>query len=248
GQVVAKENFVLKDTHGPASLEVITRYSGSFADEVRNEINSNAKSDLQQTYLNFYNSFYEGAKVSDSLKIEEDEKDGTVTTYEYYTIHKMWETEKGVNKAAFDALLISSLVKKPKEHDRTMPIALTYPAHYTEEIRISVPEDWHFEQTPSELKSPGFLFHSSVDASDRTVNLKYEYRALKDHITTEEAATWLSDYDKLKDDLGYELTEGSPVTPSPNSSSPNFGNNNALKALLCFALLAGITYMARRKR
>jgi len=54
---VAKENFTLKDTHGPASLEVITRYTGSFADEVRSEVNSNAKSDLQQTYLNFYNGF-----------------------------------------------------------------------------------------------------------------------------------------------------------------------------------------------
>jgi len=37
---------------------------------------------------------------------------------------KCGKTEKGVNKAAFDALLIGSLVKKPKEHDRTMPIAL----------------------------------------------------------------------------------------------------------------------------
>ncbi|HTI10789.1 MAG TPA: DUF3857 domain-containing protein [Puia sp.] len=248
GQVVAKENFTLKDTHGPASLEVVTRYTGSFADEIRNEINSNAKSDLQQTYLNFYNGFYEGAKVSDSLKIEEDEKDGAVTTYEYYTIYKMWEREKGMNKAAFDALLISSLVKKPKEHDRTMPIALTYPAHYVEQIQIRVPEDWHFEQAPSDLRSPGFIFHSSVDATDRTVNLRYEYRALKDHITADEASTYLSDYDKLKDDLGYELTEGSPVTSSSTSSSPAFGQNNALKALLCLALLAGITYMARRKR
>src|SRR6202040_1294716 len=168
GQVVAKENFTIKDTHGPASLEVITRYTGSFADEIRSEINSNAKSDLQQTYLDFYNGYYEGTKVSDSLKIEEDEQEGAVTTYEYYTVNKLWESEKGVNKAAFDALLISSLIKKPKEHDRTMPIALTYPAHYTEEIRIRVPEDWHFEQEPSEIRSSSFLFHSTINATDRT--------------------------------------------------------------------------------
>jgi len=77
---------------------------------------------------------------------------------------------KGVNKAAFDALLIGSLVKKPKEHDRTMPIALTYPAHYTEEIRISVPEDWHFELAPSELRSPGFFsIHPSMQRIGQSI-------------------------------------------------------------------------------
>lgn len=248
GQVIAKEKFLLKDTHGPAALEVTTRYTGSFADDLRSEINSNSRSELQHTWLNFYNGFYEGAKVSESFKIEEDEKDGAITTYEHYTVNKLWEEEKGVNKAAFDGLLISSLLKKPREHDRTMPIALAYPAHYTEEIQIQVPEDWHFEQAPADIRSPGFLFHSTINATDRTVNIKYEYQALKDNITASESAAFFADYDKLKDDLGYELTEGGPLTPSSTSSSPSFGNNNGLKALLCLALLAGITYMARRKR
>jgi hypothetical protein len=250
---VAKENFSIKDMHGPASLEVITRYTGSFADELRSEINSNTKSDLQQTYLDFYNNFYEGTKVSDSLKIETDEKEGAITTHEYYTIHKLWELEKGVNRAAFDGLLIGSLIKKPKEHDRTMPIALTYPAHYAEEIQIRVPEDWHFELEPSEIRSPAFIFNETINATDRMINIKYEYRALKDHVSANEAPTFLSDYEKLKDDLGYELTEGSPLSNSPTSSDPTaykineWGSNNLLKALFCLVLIGGITYMARRK-
>ncbi|HEX9513993.1 MAG TPA: DUF3857 domain-containing transglutaminase family protein [Puia sp.] len=252
GQVVAKEVFTIKDTHGPATLEVVTRFTGSFADDLRSEVNSNTKSDLQQTYLNFYNSYYEGTKVSDSLKIVEDEKEGAITTYEYYKIDKLWETEKGVNKAAFDGLLIGSLIKKPKEHDRTMPIALTYPAHYTEEIQIHVPEDWHFEEQPTEIRSPSFLFMSSTTATDRQVNIKYEYQALKDHIAVGEATAFFSDYDKLKGDLGYELTEGSSISPSSSSdkyshTGNKWGDNNLVKALLCLTLVAGITYMARKK-
>src|SRR5258708_30461249 len=149
GQVVAKEVFTIKDTHGPATLEVVTRFTGSFADDLRSEVNSNSKSDLQQTYLTFYNSYYEGTKVSDSLKIVEDEKEGAITTYEYYKIDKLWETEKGLNKAAFDGFLIATLIKKPKDHNRTMPIALTYPAHYTEEIQIHLPEYSHFKHQPT---------------------------------------------------------------------------------------------------
>ncbi|HWK07546.1 MAG TPA: DUF3857 domain-containing protein [Puia sp.] len=252
GQVVAKEVFTVKDTHGPATLEVVTRYTGSFADDLRSEVNSNTRSELQQTYLDFYNSYYEGTKASDSLKIVEDDKDGAITTYEYYKINKLWETEKGENRASFNALLISSLIKKPKEHDRTMPIALTYPAHYTEEMQIRVPEDWHFEEQPSEIRSPYFLFLSSTSATDRQVNIKYEYQALKDHIAPGEASDFFTDYDKLKGDLGYVLTEGSSISPSSSSdkyshTGNKWGENNLLKALLCLALVVGITYMARRK-
>ena len=252
GQVLAKEMFTIKDTHGPATLEVVTRYTGSFADDLRSEVNSNTRSDLQQTYLDFYNGYYEGTKVSDSLRIVEDDKDGAITTYEYYKINKLWTTEKGENKAAFDGLLISSLIKKPKEHERTMPIALTYPAHYIEEIQIRVPDDWHFEEQPAEIRSPSFLFMASTSATDRQVNIKYEYKALKDHVSVGDAADFLKDHDKLKGELGYELTEGSSISSSSSSdhnshTGNQWGNNNLLKGLLCLALVIGITYMARKR-
>jgi Transglutaminase-like superfamily len=74
GQVVAKELFTIKDIYGPAKLDVLTTYSGSFADDIRNQINSTNLAELQRGYLKFYNDFYKGTTPRDSLKIEDEEK------------------------------------------------------------------------------------------------------------------------------------------------------------------------------
>jgi len=247
GQVIAKENFTLSDTHGPAKLEVITTYTGSFADGIRDEMNSNSLSDLQQNYLNFYSNYYEGAKVADSLRIEDDDASGKITTYETYTIDKIWEQERGLKKASFEAVLINSILNKPRERNRTMPVALTYPARYTEQIRIQLPEDWNFDHTPTEVRSPSFQYASTINGSGRTVNLTYIYETLKDHVPAEETNAYFSNFNKMKDDLGYELSDNSPLT-SPGNNSPGIGlNSNLAKSLLCLSLLAGIVFYIRRR-
>jgi len=247
GQVIATENFTLSEVYGPAKLEVITTYTGSFADGMRDEMNNNSLSDLQQNYLNFYSNYYEGTKVADSLRIEDDEAGGKITTYESYTIDKIWEQERGQKKASFHALLINSILSKPRERDRKMPVALTYPARYTEQIRIQVPEDWNFDHTPTEVRTPSFLYTATTVGSDRTVKLTYVYQALKDHVPAEEANVYFSNFDKMKDDLGYVLSDNSQLTsPGDNSRSIGLGSNLA-KSLLCLSLLAGIVFYIRRR-
>lgn len=249
GQIMAKENFTLSDDHGPAKLEVITLYTGSYADQMRDDMNSSSRSDLQQNYLNFYNNFYKGTKVADSLRIEDNDSSGQIRTYEYYTVDKIWEQERGLQKADFEAMLISSIVHKPKEHDRTMPIALSYPIRYTEVIRIQLPEDYNLKSSPTEIRSPSFVYDETSDVSDRTVTLTYHFTTLKDHVPAAEASAYLASYEKLKDDLGYELTDNSPLSSplSNNSRSINL-NSNVAKGLLCLSLLAGIFYYVRRRR
>ncbi len=249
GQVVAKEKFTLSDDHGPVRLEITTTYTGSFADDIREEVNNNSLSDMQQGYLNFYNGYYGGTKVADSLRVEDDEASGRMVTHEYYTITRLWEQEKGQNKASFEALLITSILKKPKESDRTMPIAITYPARYTEDIEIETPGGWDFDDKGAQVLSPAFTFNSSIHATDKKVDIIYTYEALKDHVTADEAAGFITDYQKLQDGLGYELTQGASVSSTPAHSRGNGIdlNNNLAKSLLCLALIAGIAYFVRRR-
>ena len=250
GEVVAEEDFTISEVNKPVRLDVVSRYTGSFADDVRDQLNSNARSTLQKSYLDFYNVAYEDTKVADSMRVEDSAANGMIVVHEYYTINKLWSHDKGQDKAEFDASLIRSILKKPKEHDRTMPIELTYPSHYTEELRIHVPDDWEFEANPKQINAPGFIFNSVVDKTNRMVDIKYEYQTVKDHVNTDDAAAFFSDYEKLQDDLGYELTEGASVSDNPsegtNSWNPAKGGN-LVKALICLGLIAGITYAIRRR-
>jgi hypothetical protein len=171
-----------------------------------------------------------------------------ITIHESYTIDKLWEIKNGKGRASFYGSLISSILKKPQEQDRKMPVAQTYPAHYTEELEIQTPEDWNFEKTNADIRSSAFAYNSTISATDRTVNIKYEYTALKDHIAPQDAAAWISDYDKLKEDLGYELTKGeSTDTVTPVSSHTSEQSGNALKTIVCIILIIAIAYGVRRR-
>jgi len=222
GQVVAKELFTIKDIYGPAKLDVVTTYSGSFADDIRNQINSTNLAELQNSYLKFYNDFYRGTRPRDSLKIEDDDKRGIVVTHEYYTIDKLWSMENGDWKSEFDGLLIHSILRNPKEHDRKMPLAQTYPARYTEEVEVRLPESWNFHKSPLEIKSPAFSYSSFMKGSEMTLVMKFEYKALQDFVAPENAPKYFEELDRLKNNLGYQLSKKleneSIVKPRPNGS------------------------------
>jgi transglutaminase-like putative cysteine protease len=248
GQVIAQERFVLEDNYGPAKLEVTTRYTGSFADDIRSQLNSESRSDIQQRYQNFYNNYYSETKPSDSLVIEDDERTGMITTHEAYTINKLWDIKKGEGKAYFYGLLISSVLKKPQEQERQMPVAQTYPARYTEELEIRTPEDWNFDTSPSEIKSPAFSFTSFISTTDRILKIKFEYRSLRDYIPARDAAIFLADYDKLKDGLSYALTKRIAIEDGSVRTAPGDGvNSNPVKVVICILLVLGIAYAVKRR-
>ena len=253
GQVVAREKFNLPDTYGAAKMEVITTYTGSYADRTRRTVNSSSLSSMEKERLDFYNDFYEGMKIADSLQVQDDETTGSITTREFYVIEKMWTQERGVKKASFDALLINNLIDKPDEEQRTAPMRLVYPARYREEIEIRVPEDWNLKQSPMEVQTPYFNYSYSVNATDRGVNLIYNYEALQDHVTTQQLPDYLRNYDRINSALGYSLTNDVSAGGSSGSSRRHGGILEGLSdrvklsiVLIAIGILATIYVKYRR--
>ncbi|MFT3827271.1 MAG: DUF3857 domain-containing transglutaminase family protein [Chitinophagaceae bacterium] len=218
GKVVAKEVFTMENIDGPAQLTVTTTYTGSFADDTRSDVNSSSRSELQKNYSDFYNGYYDGVVAKDSMSIEDDEVSGQLIIREFYTVKHLWNVEKGQNKASFYGGIISSILRKPSDKERTMPLALTYPAHYIEEIEVHLPENWTFEESPVEIKTDAYSFSTSIFTTIRKLQLTFEYKALKDHVNTADADRFFKDYDKMKESIGYELTKGSDVVPDKKGS------------------------------
>ena len=219
GEVVSKEKFNLPDTYGAGKLEVISIYTGSYADDIRSDFNSTSRSALQKNYLSFYKGFYEGIKVADTLKVEDDEVTGKFVTREYYTIEKLWDQTKGVQRANFEAVLINSVMHKPKDEERTAPAQLAYPIRYTEEIEIRVPEDWRFDSGGKTIETSSFKYSCSTSATERGVNLTYKYETLSDHIAAGEMPEYVKNYDRVSNDLDYVLTNDVNGRSSSDSGS-----------------------------
>ena len=241
GAVVSKERFTMDSISGPARLEVITYYTGSSADDIRSDLNSNSLADLQKSYLKFYEDFYKDVEVRDSLRVEDDENTGMITTHEYYTIGKLWEGQALDKNASFSGLLISSILPKIKDKERSAPFALSYPLHYKEELDIHLPEGWHFESKPHEIKSPAFVFTSSIDPRDSSVKLSYEYRTLQDHVEAGDAKAFYALNEQVEDALGYELTLNNVPVKDDN-------NARLILMVIVVAAVCGMVVFIRVKK
>ena len=206
GKVKTKEIFTIPDMNGKASLVVTTQYTGTFADDMRDDFKSNSMYEMQKNFLKFYSNYYPEITVADSLKIEDDESTGKFTTNEFYNIDNFWSIKDGAKKVSFYAYTINSILLKPKELSRTMPFRIAYPSNYKEEIEINLPEKWSIEESHENITCPGFTLKADFTYSNRKVFLNYDYNALKDHATPAEAKEVLDACKKFDDELGFGLS------------------------------------------
>ena len=233
---------------GDVKFVVTTNYSGSFADNTRDDFNTTSRYELLKTYKNYYVDYYQDI-VADSLTYEDNTKTGVFTTTEYYTIHDLWESKNGKRKASFSPYVIDGVIKKPKETRRTMPYALQYPAHYKEEVELDLPDDWNAEQSDINLKNEGFKMSANFSYFNRKVFLRYEYESLKDNISPDETEKFLKDLNEKEQQFSYELTQDDGVVvKSSKESSSSTGNNGAIVAqVLALLAIVGVIWWRQRR-
>ena len=70
------------------------------------------------------------------MRVQDDETTSNITITEYYIIKHLWNISKGNYQSVFYGMSgRSANLQKPTERDRTMPLAIAYPAHYIEEMK-----------------------------------------------------------------------------------------------------------------
>lgn len=207
GMVKVKEVFNIPDMSGKAQLEVISVYTGSFADDIRNSFENNSNYEMLKKFRDYYAAFFEKIK-EDSLRVKDNDTIGNFTTVEYYTISDLWKIEEGRKKVQFESFVINGILKKPSDIERRMPFSISYPAWYKEDIEINLPEEWAASEFSDEIKCHNFFIKADFSYSNRKFLLKYEFKSYKDHVSAEETSQFLDSYKKMDRSLAYSLTYG----------------------------------------
>ena len=232
GMVKTKEVFTVPTMYGKVRLDVTTEYTGSYADNMREQFKDNSVYGMQKSFLNFYISYYDETSIADSLEVKDDESKGMFTITEHYDIDNFWSDEKDEKKVSFSAFLINSVIKKPKDIARKMPVSVDYPAHYIEDIEINLPETWDAEKSQHHLSCAAFNLNSKFDSHKNKITLHYDYETLKDFVSPEESKDFIADCAEFSNKLGYQLTYDT-----------NINNSNETKAsfppLLTFLMIGG---------
>lgn len=250
GFIDIKEIFTIPDMSGLAHFKVITKTTGSFADDARSDYNNNSVYEMKNKYKDFYAAYFDKI-AADSLTYGSNDVTGDFTTTEYYTIKDIWKSEEGLKKIALSSYVINSVMTRPSDKNRNMPFYLTYPARYKEQIEINMPEDWPVREYDQRVDCAGFKLHATAGASGNKVSLNYEYENLKDHILPAEAASFFSSYEEAYAATGYELTYRPGNTYSYNTPGtvglPQLGLFPKLYILLGTAVLITLIVKQRQK-
>lgn len=249
GMVDVKEQFDIPDMSGNARLIVRTEYTGSYADDIREQFNSNSRSEIKKTFREYYARYYEEIET-DSLSFTDNDSTGMFITWEYYSIHNLWKLEKGVKKSYFSPYVINGILRKPKDIKRTMPFSIDYPAKYREEITINVPEEWGSDQSIEDISCSAFKMKMQCDYYSKKFRLKYEYESLKDHVLPSEADAFFTSFNKA-DDLEYSLskaTDKATIEGLYDDKGKSGKVNVALLIIIVVVLFGGAVWFTQRRK
>lgn len=235
-----KEVFTVPWQYGPCYLKVITTFSGCYADEVRDDFNNNSNYEMQKSYLNFYKDYFDNIKA-DSLVYTDNDSTGIFTTTEYYSIDSFWTRKKGAWNANFTGYIINSLLGKPKETSRKMPIGLNYPVHYIEELDINLPGvNWNLKESNAEVECAAFAFKQSSKIYNNRIVITYDFKRFKDNVMPEETTDYFAALANVNSEEDYEISWG--------NSTDTFSTGNILGSFLIVAIVAGTIIWRKRRK
>jgi hypothetical protein len=203
----------------PGTLKIVTRYRGGLADEMRPALASNSLEQRRADYLEYTARYYPSAKSAGPLDIRDDEARDVIEVHEHYTL----ETPFTRNRENRDELVLHAdelyrYSDAMSWTERHAPLALDYPTHVIQAVSVLLPEDWPVKHEQNQIQNPAFRYRSDVRYASHTLQLTYEYEALKNEVSPAALKKYLADRKRFDDDLGYWLSQPTGEAAAPRNS------------------------------
>ncbi|HAI39289.1 MAG TPA: hypothetical protein DCM40_14830, partial [Maribacter sp.] len=204
------EDITLDSIGGNAKFDVKTEYFGSKADEIRSYFKNNTEQNINKEYLSFYSNLYPNISSSGKVTILDETRpyENIVTTNEHYSIEKLWNTIEGEETIYFDinSLVLDGLVSYNNSLKRNMPYNAGIPFSFTQVTRILMPEPWYIDLKDIVIDNDFYSFKKSIHVNGNMVTIDYSYELKTDIVPAKETETFLNGLDKVREDIGTQLT------------------------------------------
>lgn len=248
GRVDIEEVFDIRDMKGDAKLTVTSRYTGTFADDVRSELHGSSRYEVLKNYTKYYANFHEDIK-GDSLAYTDDEKTGELTVKEYYSLEDLWEIKNGRKNAVFSPYIILGLLKRPSDKKRKMPFALSYPLKYREKVIIKTPEYWGIGESKDYIDIDAFKMKAVFEQTSDAVVLTYDYETLQDFVASKDADKFLHAIDEIEERFSCRLSddagENHMVKKAPVRAETT---RNLAVAIVVIMIMSAVIWFVTRRR
>ncbi len=209
---------------GEGILSVQTVYKGVEADIQRSNFASRSVDQIQKDYLAFYTNLYPDIVILDTIRMEDNREDNTVTIHEKYKVPSIWTTREGEAEklyAEFYPLTLETYFSVPKSQARKVPYKLSFPLSYEHSIRVNLPESWNITPENRNIETPYYKYdyYVSYDADNHALILQTLYKTKSDNIPASAMASFIEDHGIMMKNLSYNILYDKNIANASGISS-----------------------------
>ncbi len=195
---------------GEAShIEIISRYSGEEAADIRRYFETTSLNEIGQNYTKYWASTYPHPELEEAIKYEEFPDTGEVEVREKYRIPDAWvpASDESDQKLYFEfsARAIRDYLVYPKRIVRQHPFAVGDTVKITERFEVHLFEPWDPDKSTMEITGPGILY-TARSTWGQVVNADYEFERKLTEIEAKDVLEFESAMQDIYDDSGWELS------------------------------------------
>src|SRR5690606_1734878 len=208
-RISEKNDFTLDQIGGGSGLMVITTYFGADADRRRAQFAASSLDQMGENYLNFYANLFPEIEAEFPVKVSDNRDENIFETTEYYRIPLLWNDEEGHLVSSFYASGLEGYTNMGKSHTRrNTPFALDFPTTHMVETKIRVPDIWNVEEHEIDILTPEYSYSYRSSYENQEILIEHQYTTLKSHIPVDKIEGFLSDHDRIRKNLSFQLTSG----------------------------------------
>lgn len=203
------QTFEVSSLEGEAILNVRTTYTGSEADHIRSEFLKNSLESVQKNYLTFYGNLYPDIEIHEPIATKDDRSGNMFSVEENYRIPTFWQQSETAEELMFCDVYPQSLenyFSVSKSSQRAAPYRLNYPVSYHHSIHIRLPEEWTVEPEDEIIESDFYAYEHIVKYANNEITLQTHYETRQDHIPVQAFDKFVSDHEKMMENLLFQLT------------------------------------------
>ena len=178
GTVRIARTYTARDFTSPAVLDVVARYDGGRADEIRAKLATQSASELAKQEINRYAADAPNIAATGAPHVEDDRLHNVVTIRERYSIRGLWRD----GAWTYVPRAIEQHLDRPEQIVRTMPLSVDYPLDVAETMTIHLPASLRVSAENTSVTTPALRYDRRVEVDGKTIVVRDALRATADSV------------------------------------------------------------------
>jgi hypothetical protein len=208
-KVTIAEQLTVGSKQSSAQLDVITRYSGWKAEQMRYYIDSVGSKTASQQYIDYYSKFYKGVSESSPLTIEDEEDENHLAMFESYHIASLLEPSNTQNLVTMTANSILDSLWLPNVRNRQTPFETIPLIEITQTTEVLIQDSnaliWLEATGKEQIINPWFNYIRQVTKQDTGIVINHHFESLQNIVQANEFPDYVTDLEALEKILTYRF-------------------------------------------